>query len=79
MEAMASSLPCAVSRIRGNVDLIDEKGGALFNPGSVDECKQALEKLMASDVKAMGEYNKEKVQKFSLDEVENQMREIYQI
>ena len=32
MEAMAVGLPCIVSKIRGNIDLIDDNGGALFNP-----------------------------------------------
>ena len=34
MEAMASGLPCIVSRIRGNTDLIDEKGGIYIDPTS---------------------------------------------
>lgn len=78
MEAMGSGLPCVVSRIRGNVDLIDENGGVLFQPDSVEECKQALEKVLAATDDAMGEYNKEKVKAFSLEEVEKIMTTIYQ-
>ncbi len=32
MDAMASGLPCAVSRIRGNMDLIDSEERILFDP-----------------------------------------------
>ena len=32
MEAMAAGLPCVVSKIRCNVDLIDSNGGFLCNP-----------------------------------------------
>lgn len=77
MEAMASGLPCIVSKIRGNVDLIDEKDGALFDPHSVDSCKNAIEQLMKSDRAAAGVYNKEKIKKFELGTIIEQMREIY--
>ena len=77
MEAMASSLPCAVSRIRGNVDLIDENGGTLFDPHSVDECRAALAGLLGADFVAMGAYNAGKVERFSLERVVVQMKSIY--
>ncbi len=77
MEAMASGLPIACSNIRGNVDLVDEKGGALFDPYSVKECKEAIEKVLDSDLKAMGRYNSEKVKMFELDKVCEIMKDIY--
>ena len=77
MEAMASGLPCVVSRIRGNTDLIDNNGGALFNPTSIDECSDAIVKVLNSNRQEMDLYNAEKVNKFSIDTVVNQMREIY--
>ncbi|MBE6607648.1 MAG: glycosyltransferase family 4 protein [Ruminococcaceae bacterium] len=73
MEAMASGLPIVCSNIRGNVDLIDEKGGVLFNPHDVNDCKYALEKFRFSNPKEMGEYNREKVKAFSLKRVNDQM------
>jgi glycosyltransferase involved in cell wall biosynthesis len=77
MEAMASGLACAVSAIRGNTDLIDENGGVLFDPSSVDGCRQALVEICSSDVSQKGEYNTEKIKAFSLEKVIADMRHIY--
>ncbi len=76
MEAMASDLPCVVSSIRGNTDLIDEDGGALFDPHSIESCKTAIEKVMASDKGNAGKYNREKIKEFSLDVVNKRMNAI---
>lgn len=78
MEAMAAGLPCAVSRIRGNTDLIDERGGVLFDPKCVKDCQEALKKLLKADAEAMGRWNREKVKEFELDHVMQRMEEIYE-
>ncbi|MDO5415017.1 MAG: glycosyltransferase family 4 protein, partial [Bacillota bacterium] len=77
MEAMASGLPCVISSIRGNTDLIDENGGVSFNPASVKECKDAIEKILVSDVETMGKYNKRKVKNFTTNVVLDEMKRIY--
>jgi glycosyltransferase involved in cell wall biosynthesis len=77
MEAMSTGLPVVCSRIRGNVDLIDENGGVLFDPYSIEECKFALQKLLDSDMKTMGRYNADKVKKFDIEPVLKHMHEIY--
>jgi len=77
MEAMASGLPCTVSEIRGNIDLIDERGGTLFDPHSVEECKNAVEKLIQMDTQAMGRWNQERVKEFELKNVLKIMNGIY--
>lgn len=77
MEAMTSGLPCAVSKIRGNVDLIDEKGGAFFNPNSVEACVASFESLLNSDLGFMGRYNAKKIRSFSKEAVKAQMMKIY--
>lgn len=77
MEAMAKGLPCVVGRIRGNVDLIDEKGGYLFSPNSISECKIVIRKLLNSDRIAEGNYNREKIQKFGANTVQVRLKEIY--
>lgn len=77
MEAMASGLPCAVSRIRGNTDLIDENGGMLFNPHSADDCKMALKDILKCDLKKFGEYNTKKIKAFSILSVHEKMKKIY--
>lgn len=81
MEAMGSGLPCVLSRIRGNVDLVDEKGGAHFDPHSVDDCRNALASVLEGGVEKMrelGAYNAEKVKAFGLEPVLEQMTALYQ-
>ena len=78
MEAMASGLPVVCGNIRGNVDLIDEGlGGSLFSPLSVEDCKQALTKTLGACKKTLGEYNLDKIKKFSLATVNEKMKELY--
>lgn len=77
MEAMASSLPVVCSKIRGNIDLIDENGGRLFDPYSIDSCKDGIETLLSQDLTALGKYNREKVKKFSTDAVLKKLKNIY--
>lgn len=78
MEAMASGLPIACSRIRGNVDLVDENGGELFDPHSVEDCKRAIRAMLGRDMKALGLYNREKIRQFELGRVNNLMQALYQ-
>ncbi len=80
MEAMASGLPCVVSRIRGNVDLIDENGGALFDPHNIDDCKHALDKILSlrkNELTVKGKANVAKIKLFANDTVVEQMRVQY--
>lgn len=78
LEAMASGLPIACSRIRGNTELIDEgKGGFLFNPKSDREISDALIKILDTE-NEFGRYNREKVTEFSLDKVMKITKRIYE-
>lgn len=77
MEAMASGLVCTASRIRGNTDLMDHNGGFLIDPKDIGGIKKTVEKMMLSDRKKMGDYNKKKIQSFSTDVINKQMRDIY--
>ena len=80
MEAMACGLPAIASRIRGNVDLIDEgNGGYLIDPRDADDIAQAIKDLAANpDAPAMGQYNRNKVKDFDLETVTEELRQIYQ-
>jgi glycosyltransferase involved in cell wall biosynthesis len=79
MEAMASALPCIVSSIRGNVDLIEEKGGALCSPFSADEFAKAIESLCKdSDKRAeMGAFNREKSAIYKSESIREKIAEIF--
>ena len=78
MEAMASGLPCIVSRIRGNTDLIDENGGVLFEPHSINECVLSLQNLLKEDLNILGKNNSKKIEKFSLLVVNLTMKKLYE-
>ena len=75
MEAMASGLPVACSCIRGNTDLIDCTGGALFSPHSPEACRDAI--LKALSMPEAGAYNAEKMALFSRDSVSKHIKAIY--
>ncbi len=80
MEAMAAGLPCIVSDIRGNRDLIDpNKGGFLISPKDADGFAQSLNKIIKNPNlgKEMGKYNQCKITKFGIIEVEKSLYEIY--
>ena len=80
MEAMASGLPCVVSRIRGNTDLLENaEGGFLCDPNNASEFAEKL-KLLAADAalrEEMGETNRVTIQKFSTENVIREMENIY--
>ena len=82
MEAMASGLPCIVSAIRGNVDLIDNKvGGYLCSPFEIDQFSEAIsgiEQFRDVNVK-MGDYNRKKVKIYDLENVKSILKEIYSL
>lgn len=80
MEAMAAGLPVICSEIRGNVDLIKTgEGGILCNLESVEDFKNAIEKLLTDKNSAseMGIFNLENIEKFSLNEVKDEIEKIY--
>lgn len=81
MEAMCAGLPCIVSDVRGNNDLIDEgKGGFLANPYNAKDFADAICRL-TSDKElsfSMGEYNKAKIKEFDIDVVRKEVLDIYQ-
>ena len=73
MEAMASGLPCILSRIRGSVDLASEKD-ILCDPHSADEFADAMKRFCHA---LPPKRDTEAVQTFSVDVVNRKMRHIY--
>ena len=80
MEAMASGLPCVVSNIRGNNDLIDEdKGGVLCAPDNIEQFANGIEKLVSDSFlrQRFSEYNIIKIQSFDKNNIGKLISDIY--
>jgi glycosyltransferase EpsD len=80
MEAMSAGLPVVCSKIRGNVDLVDDGiGGYLVEPNNADCFAEFIKKMLGNDVicKNMGKNNIEKMKKYNKEEVEKQMQVLY--
>ena len=79
MEAMESGLPIACSRIRGNVDLIDDQvGGILCDVHSVQEFRNALWQIRGLDLEKMVAHNREKLVRFDLGYTTQMIRTIFE-
>ena len=80
MEAMSNGLPIIASNIRGNRDLVEDRAnGLLVDLNEPDGFLNALKELSQNKqlCKEMGQQSREKIQKFSIQEVLKQMEEIY--
>ena len=78
MEAMASGLPCIVSDIRGNKDMIDENGGILCAPASTSDFANGIKQIIGSiNVEQMGAYNMAKAEFYSIKNINKRTQEIY--
>ena len=80
MEAMASGLPCVASRIRGNTDLLENtEGGFLCDPHDASEFAEKLNLLAANAAlrEKMGSTNRIAIQKFSTENIIQEMQNIY--
>ena len=80
MEAMASGLPCVVSKIRGNTDLItNNKGGFLCEPSNSEEFAEAINFLCKNKplCSEMNQFNKTKIRDFDISVAERAIRSIY--
>ena len=82
MEAMSAGLPCVVSKIRGNIDLIEcDKGGFLCRTNNINEYVNAIRELIENCnlQHRMGEHNQNVIKKFDLSNTMNEMIKIYGI
>lgn len=71
MEAMASGLPVICSDIRGNRDLISDKGGCLVAPLGINKISSCLDYLYQNEClrEEFGEYNKKISKKYDINRV----------
>lgn len=80
MEAMASGLPCVISKIRGNTDLIENgKGGFLCEPTDFKAYSEAITVLLqdASLRKSMKNENLKRIKEFNIPTVVGETEKIY--
>lgn len=81
MEAMASGLPCVVSNIRGNVDLIENsENGYLCSPENENQFAETLELMLqmtAEEKQLMVDKSKEIIRGFDTSLVKEKMKEVY--
>lgn len=80
MEAMSAGLPCIVSKIRGNVDLIQEGvGGFLLAPNDTEGFAEKINILASDKVlrERMKESNLETIKKFDVENVNKEITNIY--
>ena len=82
MEAMATGLPCIASRIRGNVDLIENgKGGYLCNAQDINSFANAVSRLVKDSIlrSKMAKINSTSIGNYGTKVVENEMFKIYKV
>lgn len=80
MEAMACGLPCVASKIRGNVDLIENGvNGILCKPTSIEEISSALDSLACDNSirEKMGRENLSRIIPYDVQQVYEEIKKIY--
>ena len=79
IEAMATGRPVIATRAGGPVDLVDEQGGILVEPGDVDALAAALRRLLSDlpAARAMGAHNRAAMQRFSWPAVIDRLEAVY--
>lgn len=78
MEAMAVGLPVVCSRIRGNVDLIENgKGGYLYDAGDIEGFAEGMSKILNSNNIQLKRYNMKMMEKFDKKMVQGYMQKLY--
>ena len=79
MEAMASGVPVVCSKIRGNVDLIEDER-YLFDPTDITGLEVCLKNILSKDASVLmeiGVKNSNKICSYNIDTVEKLMNRIY--
>lgn len=80
MEAMAAGLPCVVSEVRGNADLISQgDGGFLRKPTDAEGFAEDIALLIGDPAlrESMGQRNRKEMERYSLEAVLAQMEALY--
>lgn len=78
MEAMAAGLPVICSKIRGNVDLVEDgKGGYLIAGQDIEDYADVILLLSQKKDKAkdMGTWNRQAIKRFDVQEIKKSMKD----
>lgn len=82
MEAMASGLPCIVSKVRGNTDLLEDGvGGYLCDADNATEFAIAIKKIAGIPElrDQFGNANLKRILEFDVSKIVHKMEEIYRV
>ena len=80
MEAMSCGLPVICSNVRGNRDLVQsKKNGFLLYPNDINGFCKSIDKLIFDKqlIKSIGENNRNQMEKYSINNVMSEMKNIY--
>lgn len=80
MEAMSFGLPCVVSNVRGNRDLIsDGKGGYVVEPEDFELFAEKVKEILSNREKyeEFSKFNLKESEKYTVENVKIQLEEIY--
>lgn len=79
MEAMASGLPCIASKIRGNIDALQDSG-FMFDPDDVDGLVELMKVMFdRSSREAEGQENEKRVKRFDISRSIEAYKKIYKM
>ena len=77
MEAMASGLPCIASKIRGNIDALQDSE-FMFEPDDIDGLVDLMKDMLDKGVREKeGKKNQERVQRFDISKSIRMYKKIY--
>lgn len=76
LEAMSSGLPCIVSKIRGNTDVVDHDSGIICEPTDTVQYCEAIERVLKCSYN-WSLNNKNKVRLFDLNRINQLLLSIY--
>lgn len=79
MEAMASGLPVMASKIRGNVDLISEQGGRLFEPSDINKVSEGIIEIYNNPNlrNEMGQHNLKLSRSYDIEKIVYSLSNVY--
>ena len=80
LEAMSFGVPCVVSNVRGNRDLIvDGKGGFVVEPTDDLAFAEKIQEIFANENlrNQFSVFNKQRSENYTVDKVKSQLEEIY--